>query len=126
MRTTLLTSTAIALILAMPPAYAQQKEEKSAPQATEKNKGNDAASERRGAESKEQGGKGSAQSQTREQDRKGSAQTEPKGRDSKGRAESQSGEQDRKGRAQTEPGGSDSKGCDAKTCSRKCFTSNRL
>ena len=129
MRTTLLTSTAIALILAITPAYAQQKgpDEKSAPQATEKNRGNDAATERkgsaRGAESKEQSGKGSAQTQTKEQDRKSNAQTEPKGRDTKGsaqtqpkeqgakgRAESQPREQDRKGSAQTEPAGRDAKG----------------
>jgi|RhiMethySRZTD1v2_1073278.scaffolds.fasta_scaffold42660_5 uncharacterized protein DUF1236 len=129
MRTTLLTSTAIALLLAITPAYAQQKgpDEKSAPQATEKNMGNDAATERkgpaRGSESREQSGKGSAQTQTKEQDRKSNAQTEPKGRDTKGSAQTQPKEQGAKGRAES-PAGRDAKGS-AQTQSKEQGTKGR-
>lgn len=96
MRKLLLGSTAIAVVLAISPAYAQMQqkggaEEKSAPQATEKSKGKDSA---------EPKGKGSGQAEP--STGKGSAQTESKG-STKGSAETQSKEQGTKGSAQTQP-----------------------
>jgi hypothetical protein len=121
MRKLLLGSTAIAVVLAITPAYAQMQqkggEEKSAPQATEKNKGKDSAEPKgkgsgqaepstgKGSAQTESKGstKGSAETQSKEQGTKGSAQTQPKEQGTKGSAETQPKEQGTKGNAQTQP-----------------------
>jgi Protein of unknown function (DUF1236) len=121
MRKLLLGSTAISVVLAITPAYAQMQqrggEEKSAPQATEKSKGKDSAEPKgkgsgqaepstgKGSAQTESKGstKGSAETQPKEQGTKGSAQTQPKEQGTKGSAQTQPREQGTKGSAQTQP-----------------------
>jgi Protein of unknown function (DUF1236) len=122
MRKLLLGSTAIAVVLAIAPAYAQMQqkggaEEKSAPQAAEKSKGKDSAEPKgkgsgqaepstgKGSAQTESKGttKGSAETQSKEQDTKGSAQTQPKEQGTKGSAQTQPKEQGTKGSTQTQP-----------------------
>jgi hypothetical protein len=134
MRMTLFSSTAVALVLALTPAYAQtQDKSEGRPQASDRQqsgettmpKGSGTArkdTERdkasKGAEKAEPSGeKGSAQTQRKEQDKKGSAESQPKDQDRKGTAQTPSREQD-KGAAQTQPKDRDAKGT-AQTPSRE-------
>jgi len=125
MRMTLLGSTAVALVLALAPAYAQSQqqkgsEEKSAPQATEKNTPKESAEPKgskgsaqheskgnKGAEqsqqSKDKDAKGTAQSPSQEKGSKGTAETQPKDKGTKGTAERPSQEKGTKGTAETAP-----------------------
>jgi hypothetical protein len=122
MRNMLLGSTALALVLAITPAYSQMQqkggaEEKSAPQATEKGKGQNDPSIGKGSaqseskqpakgaetQSKEQGAKGTAETQPKDKGAKGTAETQPKDKGTKGTAETQPKEQGTKGSAQTQP-----------------------
>jgi len=127
MRMTLLGSTAVALVLALAPAYAQSQqqkgsEEKSAPQATEKNtpkesaepKGSKGSAEHepkgnKGAEqsqqSKEQGTKGTAERPSQEKGTKGTAETAPKEQGAKGSAQTQPKEQDKSSASRSEKSG---------------------
>ena len=112
MRMILLGSTAVALVLALAPASAQQmqqrgSEEKAAPQASEKGK---EAAEPKGskgsAQNEPKGTKGSEQAQPKEKG-KGTAESQPKDKGTKGTAESQPTDKGTKGSAQTQPKGQD-------------------
>ena len=133
MRMTLFGSTAVALVLALAPAYAQtQDKSEGAPQASDRtsgensmpkgsvqkdperdrtSKGGEKAEPRRekgSAQTNEQG-KGQAQAKQKEQDSKGGAETQSKGQDRKGTAQNPSRGQD-KGTAQTKSNDRDTKG----------------
>ena len=140
MRLTLLSSTAVALVLALAPVYAQAQqqkgsEEKSAPQATEKNTAKDSAEPKgnkgsaqhetkgtKGAEqsqrSKEKDGKGVAQGSSSEKGTKGTSETQHKDKgtaqhqdkSTKGTAETQHKDQGSKGTAQNSPQDKGTKG----------------
>ena len=119
MRLTLLGSTAIALVLALAPVYAQSQqqkgsEEKSAPQATEKNtakesaepKANKGSARNKGTEqsqqSKDKDGKGTAQTPSQEKGSKGTAETQQPKTQDKGTAQRQPQEKSTKGTAETQ------------------------
>jgi len=116
-RTALLTSTAVALILGLAPANAQQKEEKSAPsqmqqERSQQEKGASQSQDSQGkaekkAEPKEKATKGSAQKdEPKEKSTKGSAErSEPKDKATKGTAEKSTEPKDKatKGTAEKSP-----------------------
>ncbi len=112
-RSALLTSTAVALILGLAPAIAQQKEEKSAPsqmqqERSQQEKGASQGQAEKKAEPKEKATKGSAQKDTepKEKSTKGTAErSEPKDKATRGTAEKSTEPKDKatKGTAEKSP-----------------------